>query len=35
MTLTGVSRAFPEDRPGEQELLGDFFNSETFDGVSS
>jgi hypothetical protein len=28
-----VSRPIPEDRPSEQELLGDFYNSETFDEV--
>ncbi|TAK11175.1 MAG: aldehyde dehydrogenase family protein [Acidobacteria bacterium] len=31
MNTTWVSRTIPEDRPSEQELLGDFFNSETFD----
>jgi sulfoacetaldehyde dehydrogenase len=31
MNTTWVSRPIPEDRPSEQELLGDFYNSETFD----
>ena len=30
MNTTWVSRPIPEDRPSEQELLGDFFNSEVF-----
>jgi sulfoacetaldehyde dehydrogenase len=30
MNTTWVSRVIPEDRPTEQELLGDFFNSEVF-----
>ena len=30
MNTTWVSRPIPEDRPSEQELLGDFYNSETF-----
>jgi acyl-CoA reductase-like NAD-dependent aldehyde dehydrogenase len=31
MNTTWVSRPIPEDRPNEQELLGEFYNSETFD----
>jgi len=31
MNTTWVSRPIPEDRPSEQELLGEFFNSETFE----
>jgi acyl-CoA reductase-like NAD-dependent aldehyde dehydrogenase len=31
MNTTWVSRPIPEDRPTEQELLGEFYNSETFD----
>jgi acyl-CoA reductase-like NAD-dependent aldehyde dehydrogenase len=31
MNTTWVSRPIPEDRPSEQELLDDFYNSETFD----
>ncbi len=31
MNTTWVSRPIAEDRPGEQELLGEFYNSETFD----
>ena len=34
MNTTWVSRTIPEDRPSEQELLGDFFNSETFDDAA-
>ena len=30
---TWVSRPIPEDRPSEQELLGEFYNSETFDEI--
>jgi sulfoacetaldehyde dehydrogenase len=30
MNTTWVSRTIPEDRPSEQELLGEFFGSETF-----
>lgn len=30
MNTTWVSRTIPEDRPTEQELLGEFFNSEIF-----
>jgi len=31
MNTTWVSRPIPEDRPSEQELLGEFYNSETFE----
>jgi len=31
MNTTWVSRPIAEDRPSEQELLGEFYNSETFD----
>jgi sulfoacetaldehyde dehydrogenase len=31
MNTTWVSRPIPEDRPTEQELLGEFYDSETFD----
>jgi sulfoacetaldehyde dehydrogenase len=31
MNTTWVSRPIKEDRPAEQELFGEFFNSETFD----
>jgi sulfoacetaldehyde dehydrogenase len=30
MNVTWVSRPIPEDRPSEQELLGEFYNSEIF-----
>lgn len=30
MNLTWVSRPIPEDRPSEQELFGEFYNTETF-----
>ena len=30
MNVTWVSRPIPEDRPSEQELFGDFYNTETF-----
>jgi sulfoacetaldehyde dehydrogenase len=30
MNVTWVSRATPEDRPSEQDLFGEFYNSETF-----
>jgi len=33
MNTTWVSRPIAEDRPTEQELLGEFYNSETFDDV--
>ena len=29
MNTTWVSRPIPEDRPSEQELFGEFYNSET------
>jgi sulfoacetaldehyde dehydrogenase len=28
---TWVSRVIPEDKPSEQELLGEFYNSEVFE----
>jgi sulfoacetaldehyde dehydrogenase len=28
--VTWVSRPIPEDRPSEQELFGEFFNSRVF-----
>ena len=31
MNTTWVSRPIPEDKPSEQALLGEFYNSETFD----
>ena len=31
MNVTWVSRPIPEDRPSEEELFGEFFNSPTFD----
>jgi sulfoacetaldehyde dehydrogenase len=30
MNVTWVSEVIPEDRPSEQEIFGEFFNSETF-----
>lgn len=30
MCVTWVSRPIPEDRPSEQELFGEFYNTETF-----
>ena len=30
MNVTWVSRPIPEGRPSEQELFGEFYNSETF-----
>ena len=30
MNVTWVRRPIPEDRPSEQELFGDFYNTETF-----
>ena len=30
MNITWVSRPTPEDRPSDQELFGEFYNSETF-----
>lgn len=35
MNVTWVSRPIPVDRPPESELFGEFYNSETFDEVSS
>jgi hypothetical protein len=29
-----VSRPIPEDKPSEAELLGEFYNSETFDEIA-
>jgi sulfoacetaldehyde dehydrogenase len=34
MNTTWVSRPIPEDKPTEQELLGEFYNSETFDEIA-
>src|SRR4249920_2587365 len=34
MQVTWVSRPIPEDRPSEQELFGEFYNSATFDPVA-
>jgi len=34
MNTTWVSRPIREDKPSEQELLGEFFDSETFDEVA-
>src|SRR5207248_11421742 len=34
MNTTWVSRPIPEDRPAEQELLGEFYGSEIFDDVA-
>jgi len=31
MNTTWVSRVIPEDKPSEQELLGEFYNSEVFE----
>ena len=31
MNTTWVSRPIPEDKPSEQELLGEFYNSEVFE----
>ncbi len=31
MNVTWVSQPIPEDKPSEQEIFGEFFNSETFD----
>ena len=33
MNVTWVSRPIPEDRPSEQELFGEFYNSATFDST--
>jgi sulfoacetaldehyde dehydrogenase len=30
MNVTWVSRPIAEDRPSEQELFGEFYDSETF-----
>ena len=30
MQTTWVSRPIPEDRPPDQELFGEFYNSETY-----
>ncbi len=30
MNVTWVSQPIPEDKPTEQEIFGDFFNSEIF-----
>ena len=30
MNVTWVSETIPEDRPPEQQIFGEFFNSETF-----
>jgi sulfoacetaldehyde dehydrogenase len=30
MNVTWVSRPIPEDRPSDQELLGEFYDSEIF-----
>jgi sulfoacetaldehyde dehydrogenase len=30
MNVTWVSQPIPEDRPGEQEIFGGFYNSEIF-----
>jgi sulfoacetaldehyde dehydrogenase len=30
MNVTWVSRPIPEDRPSEQELFGEFYNSQVF-----
>jgi sulfoacetaldehyde dehydrogenase len=34
MNTTWVSRVIPEDRPSEQELLGEFYNSEIIEDVT-
>src|SRR6186713_3733563 len=34
MNVTWVSRPIAEDRPSEQELFGEFYNSRTFDPVA-
>jgi sulfoacetaldehyde dehydrogenase len=33
MNVTWVSRPIPEDRPSEQELFGEFYNSQIFEAV--
>jgi sulfoacetaldehyde dehydrogenase len=30
MNVTWVSKPIPEDRPSEEELFGEFYNTETF-----
>lgn len=35
MNTTWVSRPIPEDKPSEQELLGEFYNSEIFDDADT
>jgi sulfoacetaldehyde dehydrogenase len=35
MNTTWVSRPLPEDKPDERELLGEFYNSETFDAEAA
>ena len=35
MNVTWVSRPTPEDRPSEQELFGEFYDSPTFDPVGT
>jgi len=30
MNVTWVSRPIPEDRPSDQELLGEFYDSQIF-----
>jgi len=35
MNTTWVSRPIPEDKPDERELLGEFYNSETFDAEAA
>ena len=35
MNVTWVSRPIPEDRPSEQELFGEFYNSTIFDAVGA
>jgi sulfoacetaldehyde dehydrogenase len=35
MNTTCVSRVIPEDKPSEQELLGEFYDSEIFDDVAA
>ena len=33
LNVTWVSRPIPEDRPSEQELFGEFYDSATFDST--
>ena len=35
MNVTWVSRPIPEDRPSEQELFGEFYNSEISEPLAS